>query len=125
MRVPCRRVISVSTDMSTTIAAIVPRAKLFRGFAEPSRLLIVEALREGAKTVSEICGETGLTQPNASNHLACLHGCGLVAREQRGRFVLYRLADERIEALLSLAEELSEGTGAGKGCCPVCGSEPW
>jgi len=101
------------------------RAKLFRGFAETSRLLIVESLRDGPKTVTEICVATGLTQPNASNHLACLHGCRLVAREQRGRFVLYRLADERIEAMLSLAEGLTSGPNGDQGCCPVCGSEPW
>lgn len=112
--------------MPTLAAPSVRRkAQLFRGFAEPSRLLIVEALRRGPKTVSEICEATGLTQPNASNHLACLLGCRLVEREQRGRFVLYRLADERIEAVLSLAEGLTTGPAGGAGCCPVCGSEPW
>ena len=112
--------------MSTLAAPSVRRkAQLFRGFAEPSRLLIVEALRDGPRTVSEICDATGLTQPNASNHLACLHGCRVVRREQRGRFVFYRLADERIEAVLSLVEGLTSGTEGGEGCCPVCGSEPW
>jgi DNA-binding transcriptional ArsR family regulator len=111
--------------MSATAPPLRRTAQLLRGFAEPSRLLIVEALRDGAKTVSAICEATGLTQPNASNHLACLHGCRLVRREQRGRFVFYRLADERIEALLSLAEGLGAGPATDEGCCPVCGSEPW
>ena len=106
-------------------APLRPKAKLFQGFAEPSRLLIVEALRDGPRTVTDICQVTGLTQPNASNHLACLHGCRLVARDQRGRFVFYSLADERIEALLSLAEELTSGAGSSGGCCPVCGSDSW
>jgi DNA-binding transcriptional ArsR family regulator len=101
------------------------KAKLFRGFAEPSRLLIVEALRGGERTVSEICDETGLTQPNASNHLACLLGCRLVDREQRGRYAYYRLADERVEGLMTLAEEIGRGLGASGTCCPVCGSESW
>ena len=100
-----------------------PRARLFRGFAEPSRLLIVEALRGGEKTVSEICEASGLTQPNASNHLACLLGCRLVDREQRGRYAYYRLADERVGALLTLADEIGRGLSARATCCPVCGSE--
>lgn len=105
--------------------SVQPKATLFRGFADPSRLRIVEALRSGERTVTELCGATGLTQPNVSNHLACLLGCRLVHREQRGRFAYYALADERIEALLSLAEDVAGGLEAGASCCPVCGSEQW
>jgi DNA-binding transcriptional ArsR family regulator len=74
--------------------------------------------------VTEICDATGLAQPNASNHLACLLGCRLVVREQRGRFAYYRLADDRIAALLELGEDVRRGA-VGDDCCPVCGSEPW
>jgi ArsR family transcriptional regulator, cadmium/lead-responsive transcriptional repressor len=49
---------------------------------------------------------TGLTQSNVSNHLGCLRDCGLVASEQRGRYVRYRLSDERVAQLLNLADEL-------------------
>src|SRR5688572_3355550 len=93
--------------------AVLPKAKLFRGLAEPSRLLILEALRHGARTVSEISDATGLTQPNTSNHLACLLGCGLVDRRQVGRFAHYRLADERIEAFLALGDEITSGATRG------------
>jgi DNA-binding transcriptional ArsR family regulator len=82
------------------------KAKLFRGFADPSRLSILEALREGPRTVSELVSATGLSQSNASNHLACLRDCGLVAATQRGRFVTYQFSDPRIETLLSLADEV-------------------
>jgi DNA-binding transcriptional ArsR family regulator len=82
------------------------KAKLFRGFADPSRLSILEALRAGSLTVTEITETTGLSQSNASNHLACLWDCGLVVREQQGRYVRYRLSDERVAALLGLADEL-------------------
>jgi DNA-binding transcriptional ArsR family regulator len=105
----------------TPVSAAPRHGGLFRAFGEPSRLLIAEALREGPLTVTEICRRTDLSQPNASNHLACLLGCGLVRREQQGRFVHYRLADERIEALLSLADEIGTGTMRDATCCPVCG----
>ena len=82
------------------------QAKLFRGFSDPSRLSILEALREGALTVTEIVEATGLTQSNVSNHLACLRDCGLVATEQEGRFVYYQLSDKRVGKLLNLADEL-------------------
>ena len=82
------------------------KAKLFRGFSDPSRLSILEALRSGPLTVSQIIEATGLSQSNSSNHLACLRDCGLVASEQRGKFVHYRLSDDRVADLLGLAEEL-------------------
>lgn len=82
------------------------QAKLFRGFSDPSRLAILQALRQGPLTVGEIVEETGLSQSNASNHLACLRDCGLVAATQEGRFVYYELSDKRVGQLLRLAEEL-------------------
>lgn len=82
------------------------KAKLFRGFADTSRLGILETLRNGPRTVSEIVEITGLTQPNVSNHLACLRECGLVQREQKGKFIYYELSDERISALMELGDGL-------------------
>lgn len=82
------------------------KSKLFRGLADPSRLAILEALREGPRTVSQILEATGLSQSNASNHLGCLRDCGLVSSEQQGRYVRYQLSDPRVAAVLQLAEEL-------------------
>lgn len=82
------------------------KAKLFRGFSDPSRLRILETLRNGPLTVGEIVEATGLSQSNASNHLGCLRECGLVAAEKRGRYVSYHLSDDRVGDLLTLAESL-------------------
>jgi DNA-binding transcriptional ArsR family regulator len=93
------------------------QAKLFRGLADPSRLTILEALRQGPLHVSAIVTVTGLSQPNVSNHLRCLSECGLVRAETRGRFVHYQLGDERIEQLLRLADELLADTACGVRAC--------
>ena len=82
------------------------KAKLFRGFGDPSRLGILDALRGGPLTVGQIVAATGLTQPNVSNHLGCLRDCGLVAAEQRGRYVTYQLSDDRVGLLIELGETL-------------------
>ena len=86
--------------------AIALQAKLFRGFSDPARLAILEALRPGPLTVTEIIAATGLSQSNASNHLRCLRDCGLVKFEQDGRYARYSLSDDRVEQLLRLADEL-------------------
>jgi DNA-binding transcriptional ArsR family regulator len=82
------------------------QAKLFRGFSDPSRLMILEYLRSGAHTVSEVVAATGLSQSNVSNHLGCLRDCGLVSARQEGRFVHYSLSDPRVGQLLELADSL-------------------
>lgn len=81
-------------------------AKLFRGFADPSRLSILEALRVGERCVSELIEATGLTQSNVSGHLSCLRDCGLVTSRQEGRFVYYRLADAEVSLMLTGADAI-------------------
>ncbi len=89
-----------------TASAVAVKAKLFRGLADPSRLAVLEALRGGAVCVSDVVAATGLSQPSVSMHLACLWDCGLVDRERRGRFVHYRIADPRVDALLDAGDGL-------------------
>lgn len=76
------------------------KAKLFRGLGDPSRLAVLEALRDGPRCVTEVVAATGLSQPNTSAHLACLGDCGLVTRERRGKFVYYGIADKRVVQML-------------------------
>ncbi len=52
------------------------KAKLLRGFADPSQLAMIEVLRAGGHTVSDMVLHTGLSQPNVSGHLTCLKDCG-------------------------------------------------
>ncbi len=82
------------------------KAKLFRGFADPSRLRIIEALRNGKKSVGALVELTGLSQPNVSNHLRCLADCDLIRSERDGRYNYYKLSDARINIILSYSEQL-------------------
>ena len=106
-------IISLHTDtmirgimLTSTTSSIDLQAKLFRGFADPSRLSIIEALFEQERTVSDLVQATGFTQHNVSNHLSCLRDCGLVTVRQQGRFSFYSLSDDRVAKLLLLADEL-------------------
>lgn len=110
--------------MLTTLAdPLTVKAKLFRGFADPSRLSILEALRAGPRSVGEVVEATGLSQSNTSNHLSCLHGCGLVTRDQRGRNVIYALSDPRVAELLGLGEALLSDVARGVYDCTRYGEE--
>jgi DNA-binding transcriptional ArsR family regulator len=97
----------------TDLQLLQLKAKLFRGFSDPSRLAILEALRDGPLTVSDLVESTSLSQPNVSNHLSCLRGCGLVTGEQQGRHVHYHIADSRVHTLLKYGEEILADTARG------------
>lgn len=103
---------AVIQELSLTL-----KAKLFQGLADPSRLAIVEALRSGEKTVSELVAVTRLSQPNASAHLSCLRDCGLVGSRQEGRYVFYALSDARMEALLTATEGIISQVSERISCC--------
>lgn len=77
-------------------------AERFKALAEPARLNILNVLRGGEKTVSEVMEATGLGQANASKHLQVLHGLRFVERRKDGLFVYYRLADETVFALCDI-----------------------
>lgn len=77
-------------------------AARFKALSEPARLRILNALRGGEKTVSELMEETGFGQANVSKHLSLLHSLGFVDRRKEGLFVHYRLANESVFQLCDI-----------------------
>ena len=83
-------------------------SRYFRILGDPTRLRVIEALLERERTVSELVELLSAPQSRISNHLACLRWCRLVDSERRGRTVVYRVADERVSRVLTLAASLAE-----------------
>jgi DNA-binding transcriptional ArsR family regulator len=81
-------------------------AKYFRGLGDPTRLRILQGLRDGERAVSDLVALTGAPQPKVSSHLACLRWCGFVEGRREHRTVYYRIADDRVTAMLDLAHSL-------------------
>lgn len=92
-------------------------AKLFRGFADPTRMQILLALQGGERRVTDLMTELGGSQANISGHLACLKGCGLVIDRPQGRASYYRLAQPEIRVLLEAAEALLAAVGHDVSLC--------
>ena len=68
--------------------------------ADTRRLLLIYALRQAPRNVSDLTEFCGFSQPSVSRHLKILRERGLVLAERTGTTVEYRLADVRlIEAL--------------------------
>lgn len=66
-------------------------AEMLRALGEPVRLRIIDALRSAPKCVSELSKSLQLEVVTVSHHLGILHSVGLVEREKKGRFKVYRL----------------------------------
>lgn len=77
-------------------------AAYFQALSEPTRLQILNLLRDGERNVGELAQLTGFTSANVSRHLALLTQHGLVQRESRGTAVYYCIADTSVYALCDL-----------------------
>ena len=82
-----------------TIAAVADR---FKVLAEPARLSVLNELRSGARSVTDLIEATGLSQANLSKHLQVLHAHGFVSRHRDGLFTIYELADRSVFQLCDI-----------------------
>ena len=78
-------------------------AQRFRVLSEPTRIRLLDALREGPLTVADLQDSTGASQQNVSKHLALLLESGLVRRVKDGNRAFYSIADE---TLFDLCEQV-------------------
>jgi len=96
-------------------------AKYFRALGDPIRLVILGLLQsEGELSAGELTRRLGQPQPKVSNHLACLRWCGFVTTRRDHRIIYYRLADQRVAAMLELADGLlDDNADHVAACCHI------
>jgi ArsR family transcriptional regulator len=95
----------ISSPLNPEAAELI--ARRFRALSDPTRLRILDLLRnQDEASVGEITGTLGASQQNVSKHLSALLAEGFVARRKRGTSSLYRIADPGVH-------ELCDGVTAG------------
>ena len=93
-------------------------AKYFRALGDPTRLRVLRLLQaEGELSAGELTRRLGQPQPKVSNHLACLRWCGFVATRRQHRVIYYQLADQRVAAMLELADGLLDDNAEHVAAC--------
>jgi DNA-binding transcriptional ArsR family regulator len=77
-------------------------AQLFKAFADPNRLMLIQSLRFSPKNVGQLVTEIGLSQANVSKHLQILFEAKILSREKRGTSTYYSIYDEIVYPLCDL-----------------------
>lgn len=88
-------------EVMTNSQALGALERFGTALADPIRRHILLMLLNGPSYPSELLAEIDTSQPNLSNHLACLRGCGLVHSEREGRRVRYELASNALAHALN------------------------
>ena len=78
------------------------KAGIFQALAHPTRIAIVEQLREGELTAGEIIERIGLEQANASQHFAVLRAKHIVTTRKEGNQVFYTVRDPLLIEVLDI-----------------------
>ena len=82
--------------------ALAQVAAYFQALSEPTRLQILNHLRQQERSVGELAQLCGYSAANVSRHLSLLTQHGLVRRESRGNSAIYSIADPSVYALCDL-----------------------
>jgi DNA-binding transcriptional ArsR family regulator len=72
---------------------------VLEAIAEPTRRRILDAVRDGERSVGELVQEVGMHQPGVSRHLKVLRDAGLVEARRDAQRRLYRLRPEPLMEL--------------------------
>ena len=82
------------------------KAEFFKALAHPLRIRILEMLRQGPMSVSQLQAAIGVPASSISQQLAVLRGRTIVVTERRGTTVIYRVRDAELFELLDVARRL-------------------
>lgn len=82
------------------------KAELFKALAHPARIRILELLRDGEKSVTELQLALSAEGSSVSQQLAILRMKNLVDTRREGNVIFYRLRDRHVSKLLDVARQI-------------------
>lgn len=81
------------------------QAEVCKTFSNPKRLEIINILKTGERTASDITRELGASRANTSQHLAVMRMKGILRTRRNGTNIYYRIANEKLAQACSLMQE--------------------
>ena len=78
------------------------KSEIFQGLANPTRIAIVELLRDGELSAGQMIEKLGIEQANVSQHLAVLRAKQIVVNRKVGNQVFYSIRDRALIEVLDI-----------------------
>jgi DNA-binding transcriptional ArsR family regulator len=85
---------------------IMNKVNVFKALADPTRLKILECIKDGEKCICEVIPYTGKSQPNVSQHLKVLKIAGLVDERREGTRILLKASNQKIFDVIDSVKKL-------------------
>jgi DNA-binding transcriptional ArsR family regulator len=82
------------------------KADFFKALAHPLRIWILELLRSGPMSVTQINEATGAPASSVSQQLAVLRDRHILTADRHGTTIIYRVADDELYEMLDVARRL-------------------
>jgi len=79
---------------------------ILKALADPTRLKILECIKNKEKCICEVIPYTGKSQPNVSLHLKILKHAGLVNERKDGTKIMLSIADKDVFNLIDIANKI-------------------
>lgn len=83
-------------------------ADVFKALADPTRLKILECIRNEEKCICEIIPYTGKSQPNVSQHLKVLKNAGIVDERKDGTRIIIKVSKNEIYTIIDKVKNIFE-----------------
>jgi ArsR family transcriptional regulator len=85
------------------------QSEVCKTIANPKRLEIIHALKDGEKTVTELVNVLGVPKANVSQHLAVMRHKGVLLNRRDGVNIFYRISNQKVvQACMLMKEVLAE-----------------
>jgi ArsR family transcriptional regulator len=102
----------------STASHIEEASRLFHALSEPTRLRILEQLKDGEQCVCELTEVFNTGQSRLSFHLRVLKEAGLINDRPEGRWMYYSLNAEGIKALAEVVKGLQDAHASRRSYAP-------
>ncbi len=90
------------------------RADILKAMAQPTRLKIIEFLRDGERCVCEIFPAIGEEQSNTSRHLNLMQAAGVLSRRKDGLKIFYAIKHPEILEIVDIVTRIVKQEIAGR-----------
>ena len=80
-------------------------AQILKALAHPTRLHLLDLIREQRPCVKAMEAILGVAQPNISQHLSLLRNIGIVSAEREGNLVCYQISNQTVLKILDAIKE--------------------